>query len=73
MIGVMNTTVSLEAEEYTSFVRLVPINAFFLATTNSVITALREVYEFLTLVCDRGLPTENIAAKAKFQRPKLGV
>ncbi len=72
MIGVMNTSVSLEAEEYANFVRLVPINAFFLATTNSVITALREVYEFLTLVCDRGLPTENIAAKEKFRRPKPG-
>jgi hypothetical protein len=67
MIGVMNTSVSLEAEEYMNFVRLVPINAFFLATTNSVIVALRQVYEFLTLVCDRGLPTENIAAKAKFR------
>ena len=67
MIGVMNTSVSLEAEEYRNFVRLVPINAYFLSTTNSVITSIREVYEFLTLVCDRGLPTENIAAKAKFR------
>jgi hypothetical protein len=72
MAGVMNTSVSLEAEEYENFVRLVPINAFFLAMTNSVITALREVYEFLTLVCDRGLPTENIAAKAKFRLQKPG-
>lgn len=67
MVGVMNTSVSLEAEEYLNFVRLVPINSFFLAATKSVVASLREVYEFLTLVCDRGLPTENIAAKAKFR------
>jgi hypothetical protein len=67
MIGVMDTSVSLQAEQYANFVRLIPINAFFLATQNSVITSLREIYEFLTLVCDRVLPTENIAAKEKFR------
>jgi hypothetical protein len=67
MIGVMNTSVSLEAEEYKNFVRLVPINSFFVAVSNSVITSIRDVYEFLTLVCDRGLPMENIAAKARFR------
>lgn len=65
--GVMNTEVSLEAEEYKNFVRLIPINSFFVAVQNSIASTLREIYEFLTLVCDRTLPTENMAAKFKFR------
>lgn len=68
--GVMNTNVSLEAEEYKNFVRLIPINSFFVATRESVASTLREVYEFLTLVYDRSLPTENMAMKDKFRRTR---
>lgn len=65
--GVMDIEVSLEAEEYKNFVRLTPINSFFVAVQNPIASTLREIYEFLTLVCDRTLPTENMAAKSKFR------
>lgn len=65
--GVMNTEVSLEAEDYRNFVRLIPINSFFVGVGGSLSSTLREVYEFLTLVCDRALPTENMAAKVRFR------
>jgi hypothetical protein len=65
--GVMNTGVSLEAEEYRNFVRLTPINSFVVSVRDSLASTLREVYEFLTLVCDRPLLTENVASKAKFR------
>lgn len=68
--GVMNTDVSLEAEEYKNFVRLIPINSFFVATRESLASTLREVYEFLTLVYDRSLPTENMAMKDKFRQAR---
>jgi len=59
--------VSLEAEDYKNFIRLVPINSFFVATTRrSVAATLKEVFEFLTLVYDRSLPIENIAMKDQF-------
>lgn len=70
MPGVMNTKVSLEAEEYKNFVRLIPINSFFVSAQGSIASSLREIYEFLTLVCDRSLPTENMAAKDKFRLPQ---
>jgi len=41
--GVMDTDVSLEAEEYKNFVRLIPINSFFVATRESLASTLREV------------------------------
>lgn len=65
--GVMDTSVSLEVENYRNFVRLIPINSFFLAAKSSLASTLREVYEFLTLVYDRALPTENMVAKARFR------
>lgn len=65
--GIMNTHVSLEAEDYRNFVRLIPINSFFVSVKDSVSSALREIYEFLTLVCNRALPTENMAAKVNFR------
>jgi hypothetical protein len=68
--GVMNTGVTLEAEEYKNFVRLIPINAFFVSVHGSIASSLREIYEFLTLICDRSLPTENMAAKDKFRVTK---
>jgi hypothetical protein len=58
---------TLEAEEYRHFVRLIPINVFFVSSENSVYSALREIYEFLTVVCDRSVPTENRAAKAAYR------
>ena len=67
--GVMNTQVSLDAEEYKNFVRLIPINSFFVSIHGSIASTLREIYEFLTLVCDRALSTENMAAKHKFRMP----
>ena len=66
--GVMDTDVTLEAEYYKNFVRLVPINSFFVSLRTSLTEALREIYEFLTLVFDRSLPTENMAAKVNFRR-----
>ena len=65
--GVMDTQVTLEAEEYKNFVMLIPINSFFVSVHGSIASSLREIYEFLTLVCDRSLPTENMAAKDKFR------
>ncbi len=65
--GVMYTVVSLEAEEYRHFIRLIPINSFFVSVRSSIVSALREIYQFLTLVCDRNVPTENKAAKSKFR------
>ena len=67
MPGVMDTQVTLESEEYKNFIRLIPINSFFVSVHNSIASTLREIYEFLTLVCDRSLPTENMAAKNKFR------
>ena len=67
MPGVMYTSVSLEAEDYINFVRLIPINSFFVTARSSLASTLREIYEFLTLVCDRALPTENMASKARFR------
>jgi hypothetical protein len=68
--GVMDTDVSLVAEEYKNFVRLIPINSFFVAPRESLASTLREVYEFLTLVYDRSLPTENMAMKDKFKQAR---
>ena len=65
--GVMDTGVSLKAEEYKNFVRLIPINSFFVAPRESLASSLREIYEFLTLVYDRTLPTENMAMKDNFK------
>ena len=65
--GVMDTDVTLEAEYYKNFVRLIPINSFFVSLRASPTETLREIYEFLTLVFDRSLPTENMAAKANFR------
>lgn len=67
MPGVMGTGVSLEAEEYKNFVRLTPINSFFVSVRDSLTSTFNELYEFLTLVCDRTLPTENMATKDKFR------
>jgi hypothetical protein len=66
--GVMRTEVNLEAEEYKNFVRLIPINSFIVSVKSSIASTLREIYEFLTLVCNRTLPTENTVAKGKFRR-----
>jgi hypothetical protein len=65
--SVMDTTISLETEDYKNFVRLIPINSFFVSVRQSLTSTLKEIYEFLTLVCDRTLPTENMAAKGKFR------
>lgn len=67
MPGVMETQVTLESEEYKNFIRLIPINSFFVSVHNSIASSLKEIFEFLTLVCDRSLPTENMAAKNKFK------
>lgn len=64
---VMDTTVSLETEDYKNFVRLIPINSFFVSARQSLASTLKEIYEFLTLVCDRTLLTENMAAKDRFR------
>jgi hypothetical protein len=65
--GVMDTQVTLDSEKYKNFIRLIPINSFFVSVRSSIPSTLREIYEFLTLVCDRSLPTENMAAKDKFR------
>lgn len=66
MPGIMTTEVTLSAERYRDFVRLVPINAFFVGAQRPISSILRQVYEFLTLVCDRHVQTENRAAKSQF-------
>lgn len=65
--GLMDTGISLETEMYKHFIRLTPINSFFVAVDGPLSSRLKEVYEFLTLVCDRPLITENVAPKARFR------
>ena len=62
----MSTEITLAKEDYKNFVRLVPINSFFVSGENSIQKVLQEIYRFLTTVTDRGLPMENRAAKSKF-------
>lgn len=64
--GVMAATVELTPEYYKNFVRLIPINAFFVSVRNSILESLREVYEFQSIVCDRDLRFENRTAKKDF-------
>lgn len=67
MPGVMTTQVTLASEIYRNFVRLIPINSFFVTVDKPIASIVTEIFEFLTLVCDRSLPTENMAAKTKFR------
>lgn len=64
--GIMNREIPLARENYKNFIRLIPINSFFVSIRKSVPSTLREIYEFLTTVCDRNLPVENIAAKSQY-------
>lgn len=65
--GIMSTEIALAKEDYKNFVRLVPINSFFVSTGNSIQKVFQEIYRFLTTVTDRGLPMENKAAKRHFE------
>ncbi len=65
--GAEEASMSLETEEYKNFIRLAPINSFFVSAGTSVPATLREIYRFLTVVCGRTLPMENKAAKAEFR------
>lgn len=65
--GIMETTdIELEIESYKNFIRLIPINSFFVSIGRSVVSSLREIYEFLTTVCDRSLQIENLIEKNKY-------
>lgn len=66
----MPSVTMITIEEYKNFVRIRPLNAFFVEAQRSIREAIREVYEFLTVVCDRHLVLENTAAKFRF-RPNL--
>ena len=65
--GVMESNILLEIENHKNFFRLIPINSFFVSIQRSVASSLREIYEFLTTVCDRNLPMENISEKRKYR------
>ena len=65
--GVMESNILLEIENHKNFIRLIPINSFFVSIRRSVASSLREIYEFLTTVCDRNLPMENISEKRKYR------
>jgi hypothetical protein len=65
--GVMEHSGTLEAEYYEDFVRIIPINAFFIGVQRHQLrSTLRRVYQFLTAVCDRSVRVENRAAKNRF-------
>ena len=65
--GVMEHSGTLEVEPDDEFVRVTPINAFFVGIQrHSLRSTLRRVYQFLTTVCDRNVRLENRAAKSRF-------
>lgn len=61
-------SILFKEESYRNFVRIMPINTFILSVADrSVGVALKEIYQFLTLVPGRALPSmENEAAKEQF-------
>ena len=71
--GVLEHGGVLEAETYEDFVRIIPINAFFVSGQGRPLrSTLRRIYQFLTTVCDRNVRVENRAAKAQFRlKPSL--
>lgn len=65
--GVMESSGPLEAEYYDDFVRIIPINAFFVGVQQHPLrSTLRGIYQFLTTVCDRNVRIENRSAKNRF-------
>jgi len=66
--GMMNTGIDLEAEAYDSFIRVIPINCFIVSGEKRLKTVFEEVFQFLTVVCDRPMPFENRAAKERFKK-----
>lgn len=67
MPGMMGHSGTLGAEYYEDFVRVIPINAFFIGVERRPLrSTLRRVYQFLTTVCDRNVRMENRAAKERF-------
>jgi hypothetical protein len=68
MPGMMGQSGTLGAEYYEDFVRVIPINAFFIGAGRRPLLrdTLRRVYQFLTAVCDRNVRMENRAAKERF-------
>ena len=65
--GSMTFEPGIETEDYKNFIRLNPINSFFVSVEDSIDKSLREVYRFLTVVRDRTLSLENKAAKDTFR------
>lgn len=59
--------VDLEVEEFKHFVRLKPINCFFVPSASNLPDHFREILRFLSMVCDRPMPYENSAAKSTFR------
>ena len=57
----------LYIEEYKTFFRIMPINCFLLTVDErSISTALVELYRFMTMVSDRNIRFENVAARKEF-------
>ncbi len=65
--GMLHTGIDLAREDYKNFVRLVPLNVFFVTGEAPLVSTFRKILQFLTLVCDRPMPFENEAAKKSFK------
>jgi hypothetical protein len=65
--GMMDTGIDLDVERYKNFIRVIPINCFIVPGDRKLTTVFDEVFQFLTVVCDRPMPFENIEAKKGFQ------
>jgi hypothetical protein len=66
--GMMDTGIDLDVERYKNFVRVIPINCFIVSGDRKLTTAFDEVFQFLTVVCDRPMLFENIEAKKRFKK-----
>lgn len=66
--GMMDTGIDLAVERYKNFVRVIPINCFIVSGDRKLTTVFDEVFQFLTVVCDRPMPFENIEAKKRFKK-----
>jgi hypothetical protein len=61
--------IEAEIEEFRHLFRIVPHNIFIVESSEQRLgNALREIYEFLTVVRDRPMYFESSAAKVKFRR-----
>jgi len=62
------TATEASIEEFRHFLRIIPHNIFIVESSEQRLEkALKEIYEFLTVVRDRPMYFENSAAKARFR------